>query len=115
MTGSRITDNTATVGSGSGGGILNERGQLTVRDSIIDGNASARAGGGVEAVGGTEDSSVGRTELTDVRLTDNSTGNAPGNGGGLHLTGTGDVVIDDSRVTGNSAANEGGGLWNSEE
>ncbi len=46
-------------------------------------------------------------------LIDNSTGAAPGNGGGLHLTGAGAVDIDDGSVLVNRAAAEGGGLWNS--
>lgn len=41
------------------------------------------------------------------------TGDNPGNGGGLHLTGAGEVIIDRSVVVDNSAANEGGGLWSS--
>lgn len=112
ITRSTLAGNRATTGSGSGGGILNNLGTLTISDSTIGSNQSARAGGGVEVRGG-ENARVGRTQLDDVRLTNNRTGSAPGNGGGLHLGGNGVVVIDDSRVTGNSAANEGGGLWNS--
>ncbi|WCO68152.1 CSLREA domain-containing protein [Iamia majanohamensis] len=112
VTGSTIWANTATNGSGSGGGILNERGDLTVSDTTIIGNESARAGGGIEVVGG-EAGLVGTTTLTDVRLLDNGTGANPGNGGGLHLGGAGTVTMDASRVEDNSAANEGGGLWNS--
>ncbi len=112
VTDSVIADNAAIVGSGSGGGVLNEQGTLTVTDSVIANNASARAGGGIEVVGGA-DAVVGRTELRGVNLRHNSTGTAPGNGGGLHVTAAGEVVIDDSKVTDNNAANEGGGLWNS--
>ncbi|HKJ56246.1 MAG TPA: hypothetical protein VJ978_09695, partial [Nitriliruptoraceae bacterium] len=69
-------------------------------------NTSNRAGGGIEAVAGT-------TDLDRVDLSGNSTGAAPGNGGGLHLTGAGTVDITDSLVVTNTAAAEGGGLWNS--
>ena len=37
---------------------------------------------------------------------------SPGNGGGLHVTGTADVTFDNSEVARNASANEGGGLWN---
>lgn len=112
VTRSEITGNQAVVGSGSGGAILNERGNLTVTDTLISGNQSARAGGGIEVVGG-DSGTVGSTQLGSVELRDNRTGDSPGNGGALHISGNGSVVIDDSTVTGNVAANEGGGLWNS--
>ncbi len=90
-----------------GRGILNNQGSLVVTDTTIAGNDSTRAGGGIEA-------NVGDTDLTRVVLRENTTGDNPGNGGGLHLTGAGTVDIDQSRVLSNTAANEGGGLWNSE-
>ena len=36
----------------------------------------------------------------------------PGNGGGLHITGAGNVTISGGTVNGNTATLEGGGLWN---
>lgn len=106
---SSITDNQADMGSGSGGGTLN-LGTLDVRNTVIDGNSSARAGGGIES---NEVNGAGDTTLSWVTLTNNSTGPAPGNGGGMHVTGSSiTTVIDSSTVTGNSAAKEGGGLWN---
>lgn len=104
--GSRLKNNRATGTSGSGGGILNNGGDLTVSDTRIELGRSTRAGGGIEA-------NIGATSLSDVMLKDNQTGAAPGNGGGLHLTGAGTVTISDGSVTGNKAAAEGGGLWNS--
>ncbi len=112
VTGSTVWANTATNGSASGGGILNETGTLSVTDTTIIGNSSARAGGGIEVVGGTT-GLAGTTTLSGVRLLDNDTGAMPGNGGGLHLGGAGTVTIDASRVEDSSAANGGGGLWNS--
>ncbi len=106
---SEISNNTASGMSGSGGGILNlSDGTLTVTNSTITGNTAMRAGGGIEDNSG--ESTV--VTLVDVTLSDNTTGSAPGNGGGVHITGPGDMDITGGMVTGNTAAAEGGGLWN---
>ncbi len=102
-----IRGNSADGAAGSGGGILNNQGTLTVIDSTIAGNSSNRAGGGVEDNAGVQ------VRLHNVRLLKNSTGDAPGNGGGLHITGAGTVEVVNGTVAENSAAAEGGGLWNS--
>ncbi len=108
---SEIADNVANVGSGSGGGILN-LGTLELSNSKIVDNTSARAGGGLEA---NDVNQAGNSTLYQVHIEGNSTGAAPGNGGGVHVTGsTITTVIECSVITGNSAANEGGGLWNFE-
>ncbi len=106
--GSTISENTADGEAGSGGGLLNNGGLLEITGSDILDNTSQRAGGGIEA---TVDGSD--TRLSRVLLANNSTGAAPGNGGGLHLTGAGEVLVEFSMVSGNSAAKQGGGLWNS--
>ncbi len=100
-----IFSNTADGTAGSGGGILNDAGTLTVDESAIFFNGSTRAGGGIEATAGS------MTTLTDVGLDLNDAGNAPGNGGGMHITGAGDADITGGNVGGNTAE-EGGGLWN---
>lgn len=100
-----ITNNDATGASGSGGGILNTS-VLEVSNTMISGNSASRAGGGIE---GTDGSTA---TLDRVRLTNNSTAAAPGNGGGVHITAAGDMDITNSVVSGNTASNEGGGLWN---
>ncbi|MEZ4771961.1 MAG: choice-of-anchor Q domain-containing protein [Bacteroidia bacterium] len=107
--GTTITNNSANGASGSGGGVMNEvGGTLTVIGSTISMNHANRAGGGIE------DNSGAATvvRLTDVTLSGNSTGSAPGNGGAVHITGAGDMLISGGMVTGNTAAREGGGLWN---
>ena len=106
VTRSEVTDNVADGAAGSGGGILNDQGTLVVERTLVEGNSAVRAGGGIEA-------NVGTTRLQRTDLRDNVTGDAPGNGGGLHLTGAGVVTIERGSVTGNRAANDGGGLWNS--
>ncbi|MGE3181043.1 MAG: right-handed parallel beta-helix repeat-containing protein [Phycisphaerae bacterium] len=101
-----INENMASGTSGSGGGILNNDGTLVVRLTELDGNSASRAGGGIEA-------NIGMTTLTDVTLNMNSTGDNPGNGGGIHVTGAGEVSYETGVVTQNDAASEGGGIWNS--
>ena len=50
--------------------------------------------------------------LYEVVLNNNTTGSAPGNGGGLHITGASDARLTRCTVSGNTAAKQGGGLWN---
>lgn len=113
VSGSFVAENAATGAAGSGGGFLNVGGDLVVVDSAIVTNSAVRAGGGVEAapLTGVDDSRT-TTLLSGVDLAANTVTGPPGNGGGLHLTGAGDVAVDTSMVSGNTAV-EGGGLWNS--
>lgn len=106
VTRSEVKDNVADGAAGSGGGILNDQGTLVVERTLVTGNRAARAGGGIEA-------NLGTTTVERTDLAGNVTGDRPGNGGGLHLTGTGTVTIVRGSVTGNQATNDGGGLWNS--
>lgn len=106
VTDSTIMGNTALMGSGSGGGVFNNAGDLYLVRTLVDGNSASRAGGGVEAL-------AGYTAVIRSTLSNNSTGPTPGNGGGLHLTGAGDVYVAASDVLSNTATAEGGGLWNS--
>jgi len=104
-----ITNNRADVMSGSGGGVFNEvGGTMTISNTIISNNSAARAGGGLE-----DNSGAGTlVTLVDVIFRDNFTGSTPGNGGAVHITGPGDMNITGGEITGNVAAQEGGGLWN---
>lgn len=104
---SSVSNNKATGEAGSGGGLLSVAGDVTVQDADLAGNTSRRAGGAIEIVEGV-------VALTDVEMSGNETGDAPGNGGGLHITGAAEVTYDGGRTTRNKAAAEGGGLWNSE-
>ena len=106
VVGSEIDNNSATGTSGSGGGILSTDGSLVVVRSSVDGNTASRAGGGVEII-------EGGFRMTASSLSGNATGPMPGNGGGLHVTGAADSLIVSSQVMSNTAAAEGGGLWNS--
>ena len=101
-----ITGNTATGTSGSGGGILNDGGTLSVSSTTIIGNTANRAGGGIESTAGST------TRLDSITLNENIAGPNPGNGGGFHITGDGDATITGGTANLNSAAAEGGALWN---
>ncbi len=103
---STLMSNDATGAGASGGAIFNDGGIAEIDRSTLTDNEAERAGGAVEANGG----------LTVIARTDvlsNAAGPTPGNGGGLHLTGTGIVHVTKSVFDFNSAASEGGGLWNS--
>ena len=122
-----IDDSVADGALGSGGGLFSTAGDVEIYDSVVTDNRASRAGGGIEIITGT-------LLLSNVNLSGNiaspkAGGGAPGNGGGLHVTGvpattapvaptivpvTPDtlVTIVDSFVRNNLANKEGGGLWN---
>lgn len=104
-----LADNKATGMSGSGGGIFYNVGSSgTVNMSMLERNSASRAGGGIE-----DNSRIGTlVAVTRSTLQDNSTGAKPGNGGAVHVTGDGSFNITASDVLRNTAANEGGGVWN---
>lgn len=116
LSGTMIVNNLATAGSsGSGGGILSAGGSFTATETAIIGNFANRAGGGIEMQNDGFDNSSATLSLTDCFLDGNNAGAetpAPGNGGGLHITGSSNSTIVGGTVNGNSASNEGGGLWN---
>ncbi len=106
LRGTTIRASVAEGTGASGGAIANEAGTLLVSGSVLRGNSATRAGGAIEAV-------EGETTLIETRVIENATGAEPGNGGGLHLTGTGTVSVQSSWVADNTASAEGGGLWSS--
>lgn len=91
--------------TGNGGGILNSGGNLTLENSVLDGN-SAIIGGGIYHDSGT-------LTLRNTTLSDNQA-NGPngGAGGGLGI-GTGTVnLFEGTAFTDNFAQSGGGGLYN---
>lgn len=117
VSGTRLEGNMATGASGSGGGLLNANGIATVTGGFWKGNMAPRAGGAIEDW---QDSvpAANSLTLTGIDFFQNITGETggsaanPGNGGALHITGNGRVTIERSSAVENSAANEGGALWN---
>ena len=105
-----ISGNTALVGSGSGGGILNAAGgTLRVNGITISGNQASRAGGGIEDASGT----LTAFTVTNTTISGNAATASPGNGGGIHISGNGGLLIQGGEIANNTAALEGGGVWNS--
>ena len=117
VTGTRLEGNMATGASGSGGGLLNVNGVATVNGGFWKGNMAPRAGGAIEDRQDSVPAGNSLT-LTGIDFFQNITGETggsaanPGNGGALHITGNGRVTIERSSAVENSAANEGGALWN---
>ena len=103
----RFINNSAPGASGSGGAILNSAGSFSITRSTFMGNTASRAGGAIEDRSGT-----GSSRLILSTMTGNSTGPAPGNGGGVHITGASSLAVRGGSYTGNTAAREGGGFWN---
>ncbi len=111
VNGTMVSNNMATGTSASGGGLLSTAGDVSIMNSTFDTNAANRAGGAIEIIDGTLTFTNSTMWNNDVNGTAGTA--APGNGGGLHITGTsGTVTINTSTISGNAAANEGGGLWN---
>lgn len=112
LTNTMLAHNMATGASGSGGAIFSTDGVITINDCYLDSNAANRAGGAIEIVDGT------LTVNASTMIANNVNGTAgtanPGNGGALHVTGNAGtmVTIDGSTIANNSAALEGGALWN---
>ncbi|MEZ5944590.1 MAG: hypothetical protein R3C18_24650 [Planctomycetaceae bacterium] len=110
VTGSTLSNNIADGASGSGGGIFSTAGLVTVKDSTLSGNVANRAGGGVEIVDGNFDSN---NSIFDGNVAGPMGSANPGNGGALHVSGNSSFIfINGGEVTNNTAAREGGGLWN---
>jgi hypothetical protein len=114
LTGTTVRNNDALNAAGSGGGLLLDGGTLSVADSAISDNDSSRAGGGIEV---RSTFAAATMTIAGSTLNANSTGSSPGNGGGLHVTAPpsvnpSTVEVSNSLVVGNTANQEGGGLWN---
>ena len=106
MAGGGFTGNNAFGTGASGGAVFLDGAAATFAGTLFDNNTAARAGGAIEV-------GTGDLLLDTSTLSNNAVTGPPGNGGGLHVTGAANVAVVDSLVTGNFAAAEGGGLWNS--
>jgi CSLREA domain-containing protein len=83
LSGSAIVDNRAAASTGTGGGILVQRGVLFASSSTVSGNAANESGGGVVVANGADGATL---SLVDSTISDNladADGNLLGDGGGL--------------------------------
>ncbi|MGB5941442.1 MAG: T9SS type A sorting domain-containing protein [Leeuwenhoekiella sp.] len=106
INGAQIRDNFSNGTLGSGGGLFSTDGTIIVNRTEFLRNKANRAGGGVELIDGT-------FSLQQGSLNKNGFGvPAPGNGGGLHVSGNANSTFINTTISNNIAPNEGGGLWN---
>ena len=121
VTNAEFDGNAAGGDSGSGGAIHIRGGSLDVTDTLFNDNAAVRAGGAIETADGTE------ATIADSRFTRNVAGTDedgeegvevgnPGNGGALHVSGSGATAdVANTYFALNQAANQGGALWNADD
>ncbi len=94
--------------AGGGGGILNDRATLTIRDCTLSGNEAAGGGGAIHNLAET-----GGAALTVISST--MSGNIAGGSGGAILSGgagSATLTIVNSTLSGNAAGHRGGGISN---
>jgi|SRR5579884_464204 len=102
VTGSVVSDNSATAANNVGGGIGNAgNGIVTITGSTIANNFSGGVGGGFG-----DENAQGTLIVVDSTFADN---NAIGNGGGIEASGP-SMTIADSTITGNISQAQGGGV-----
>ena len=114
-------DNTATGDAGSGGAIHARGGSLVVNSTVFNDNSAVRAGGAIETADGTEAVVAASRFTRNVAGADEDgeegveDGN-PGNGGALHVSGSGATTdVQETYFALNQAANQGGALWNADD
>ncbi len=123
-----------TVETTGGGAIFNEDGSIFIRGSEFDSNNAGHSGGAImsedgiafalnsEFTGNTAVVGGGAVENVDGRFVARSStlgGNAANVntaefGGAIRNSGSGDLVVNNSAIVGNTAFENGGGIWNSE-
>jgi hypothetical protein len=108
VTGNRITENLATTFWGFGGGIYCAPGPVVpsalISDNVIEGNSAGVNGGGIAVDGN------GAVTITRNLIADNVT--QRGDGGGIWvLSNRGGVQVSDNVISGNTAADHGGGFY----
>ncbi|MDX1994026.1 MAG: RHS repeat-associated core domain-containing protein [bacterium] len=101
LRGTAVLENTATS---SGGGLYNEGGIVLIeRGSRLENNTAGSSGGAVYNRGGTV------TFQTEAFVTGNT---AQSSGGGIYNANNGKIFISQTTIRGNSAVGSGGGLHN---
>lgn len=86
--------------TGTGGGLYNNGGSVTIDNSVFNGNTAAIAGGGILNTGG------GSIIINNSTINNSSV--STGGGGGIDIE-SGRIIITNSEFTNNAANNDGGG------
>ena len=109
---STFANNSATSATGSGGAAYMASGLIYTNGSTFTSNFANQSGGAIQAVNGSFfaiDIQVGTSGLGNAAGPTSSAN--PGDGGGLHASGTATVTISGGEFIDNQAAQNGGGLW----
>jgi predicted outer membrane repeat protein len=106
ISGLKVTDNTCEAPNGGGGLLINSTSSVKLMNLNVSGNvALGQNGGGL-------DLNANGAGATFVIKGGTFSGNLAGvNGGGIYLLGLGEGSIFGAKITGNSAGNQGGGLF----
>ena len=105
ISGLTISNGNAVGGPGanSGGGILNS-GTLTLIDSVVSGNNASAAGGGI--------SNAGTVTVNNTTVSGNTAPSGAGIRSGITLSGTVNLTLNNSIVSGNNGNGLGAGIFN---
>lgn len=107
---STISNNTSTYDPGNGygggaGGIDNNGGIVTLTNCTVSGNQGRRNGGGIYTIDGTLQ--IYKSTITNNRATLANNGF----GGGIYVREGGSAYLENSTISGNTAARTGGGIF----
>ncbi|MBI5576280.1 MAG: hypothetical protein HY896_07945 [Deltaproteobacteria bacterium] len=103
LSNSSIYNNTATSASGDGGGLyVDIVGDVTVSNTVISGNTTARDGGGVGIMTNSD------VVFDRVTITGNT---AAARGGGISAVSGSTITLNNSLIANNNAGTNGGGIY----
>ncbi|GMG85542.1 hypothetical protein LNKW23_47650 [Paralimibaculum aggregatum] len=103
VTNSTVAGNATELGAGGG---ISNLGFADISASTISGNTAQASGGGI-------DTAFGTLSLANATVAGNTAGaGGVGDGGGIRNSTGGRVDLDSTTITGNSAADSGGGFFN---
>lgn len=111
---STITSNKAygEDGNGYGGGVyVKGGGSFTIYDGMISSNTAKVRGGGVGVADGAVTISGGTISSNKAGVSNTGTEIAGGIGGGIHVSGGGNIKITNGAISGNHATQDGGGAY----
>jgi len=105
---STFTNNRETGNSGGGGAVRNRDGTMVISNSTFTNNTSVDGGGAIQNTGTLtiNDSKI----INNITTGPNAQQSGEGSGGGISST-SGQLTINNSLISGNSAENDGGGIY----